>query len=420
MSRTIEAVIERGDQPALEALVRGDPGLLAWRNEKGKTALHLAASAGRASLVRTLLEAGADPAAGDEYDYPPINGAAWNGHRDVIALLVDALDPGSAPAAALLTMLAGRGHLECVELVLARGVPVDVDDGVGQTALIHALRKGHGAVARLLLERGARVDLSVGALKETPLSLARESELDDVVALIEARGGATAASSPAEEEAVGLSLGEAAERLPGAVPLTLAKAKQLLRGVQAFKDGLGSRRLFLLEGKQRVRGDLVLDADEVLVVTGSLVVDGALIDAFLNEDDHSELYVLGDLRARTMVTGSPVYVRGDLTVTETLYGNSFGLDSLKVTGKLRAGVLIDEGHEFDCARIEASQLFVSEVQRSAWGEFPHAAPLRAGVFASPKLYRRGFVEPRVLLERAREGAPIVKRRPAPRPRRKRS
>lgn len=421
MPEAIETVIEKGDPVALAALLRADPGLVRWRNEKEKTALHLAASAGHAPLVKALLAAGAAPEAGDAYDYPPINQAAWSGHREVIALLVEFLDPNSPAAAALLTMLAGRGHLVCVELVLARGVPVDVDDGLGQTALIHALRKGHGAVARLLLEKGARVDLTVGALQETPLSLARASKLDDIVALIEARGGAKAAPAPKKEEEAPLpELGSAAERLPGAVPLTLAKVKQLLRGVQAFKGGLGSRRLYLLEGNQRVRGDLVLDADEVLVVTGSLVVDGALIDALFNEDDHSELYVLGELRARTLLTGSPVYVRGDLTVRETLYGNSFGLDSLVVTGKLRAGVLIDEGHEFDCGQIEAGRILVSEGQRDTWRDFPEATPLSAGVFASPTLYRRGFVDPGVLVQRARDGAPIVKPGPAPAPRRKRT
>jgi hypothetical protein len=407
MDRTIEEAIASGDMTALRQLLHGDPTLVRNRDAKGLTPLHLAAAKGRVDLVSALLEAGADACAGDAYGYPPINRAAWDGHREVIELLIGRFDPHSAAAAALLTMLAGRGHHDCVELALARGVPVDVEDGLGGTPLVHALRNGQAEVAALLLDRGARVDLSPGG--ETPLALARAKGLQGLVERIEERAGkGTSPAPPPAPPHRFPSLASAAQRLKGTELITWARAKKLLRGRAALTDGDRSVSIHLWEGDRRRRGDLQLDAGEVLILTGRLVVEGALIDYYYNEDDSSQLVVLGDLKARTMITGSPVYVGGDLEVSETLYVNSFGMDTLSVAGVLRAGAIIDEGHDISCARIEAGRIFASKSQLPSWSEFPGAQPLRGEVLADQRLLRRGFVDPELLFRRATDGAPIVK------------
>ena len=49
-----------------------------------------------------------------------------------------------------------------VKLLLKKGVQVDLQDGLGRSALMHASWEGHGEVVRLLLEKGAQVDLQDG------------------------------------------------------------------------------------------------------------------------------------------------------------------------------------------------------------------------------------------------------------------
>jgi ankyrin repeat protein len=405
MENSIFALISSGDAATLRGMLRADPSLVQQKDDNGLSPLHRAASAGDAGMVRSLLEAGADVQAPDRYGYPPINSAVWDGHSEVVDLLITQLDPDSDAARSLLTMAAGRGHEEIVRRALDAGVAVDADDGMGQTALVHALRGGREAVARLLLGRGARVDLELGASGETPLSMAKDRELTAVVELIEARGGV--AQPPEEKTRPFPNLASPSRRLKGATPITQTRAKRILRGLHAFGDADERLHVYLFDGDRHRRGNLELNADEMLIVTGNLTVDGALIDDYYNEDDRSQLYILGDLTAGTLVTGSPIHVQGNVEVHDVLYANSFGLDALTIGGTLRAGVIIDEGHEIACSRIEAGKIYASEHQLPTWSAFPRARKLQARLFAERKLYKHGTVDPEILYQRASEGLPIV-------------
>ena len=52
-----------------------------------------------------------------------------------------------------------QGKLEVIEQLLEGGTPVDMQDGDGVSALMHACANGQTEAAKLLLERGAQVDL---------------------------------------------------------------------------------------------------------------------------------------------------------------------------------------------------------------------------------------------------------------------
>ena len=98
---------------------------------KGILNLHIAAITGHTAIVRNLLMArhDADLNAIDSGVRTPLHWAADYGHEAVVRLL------------------------------LARGASIDIGDDAGRTALHCAAIQGHEAVVRLLLERGASVDI---------------------------------------------------------------------------------------------------------------------------------------------------------------------------------------------------------------------------------------------------------------------
>ena len=72
-----------------------------------------------------LLENGARPAIADNEGLTPLMRAAWNGHQDVVRVLIDA------------------------------GTPLAETDGVGKSALDYAIEGGHRDIARVLRALGA-------------------------------------------------------------------------------------------------------------------------------------------------------------------------------------------------------------------------------------------------------------------------
>lgn len=124
--------------------------------------LRLAASHGRTTVLRTLLEYGAD------IDRPNLQGetalyrASWSGHTKCVAELlregakVSALTKDGQSA---LYKAAGQGHDAAVDLLLQYGAQPDIGLGkAGETVLYKACRLGHERTVRLLLRRGANPD----------------------------------------------------------------------------------------------------------------------------------------------------------------------------------------------------------------------------------------------------------------------
>ncbi|KAF1326263.1 Serine/threonine protein kinase, partial [Globisporangium splendens] len=88
----------------------------------------------------------------------------------------------------LLYEAARGGRAEAVEALVASGVPVDDQDEFGQSALRAAVREGHVAVARTLLDAGATMDDNNGAVGEPLLFLAAKNGRADVVKLLVSMG----------------------------------------------------------------------------------------------------------------------------------------------------------------------------------------------------------------------------------------
>jgi ankyrin repeat protein len=191
-----------GDRATAERLVAAGANVNA-ASRYGVTPLQLAIARGDGTLTRWLLAAGADAAATDRAGEPPLMQAARIGNVEAVAALLQHGVPVDAREAAFgqtaLLLAARHGHVELVKLLLDSGADVDaatrpeeaprfippsesppgLSRGIGivragwpedrgkrfpaggaKTALNYAAREGHLDVARLLIERGANLELA--------------------------------------------------------------------------------------------------------------------------------------------------------------------------------------------------------------------------------------------------------------------
>lgn len=215
------AAASNGHACVLEALAssHGGGGIDA-RDGFGRTALCLAAGAGRLDCVRCLLGAGADPKARDGRGLTALADASSGGHAGVVGALLEAarrgglearddagrdalyrsagkghlavvrrlLEAGADPKArggpcgAPLSAAAAGGHTEVVRLLLAslRPACLDARNLLGCTAVWAAAQGGHAGAVHLLLRAGADAALS-GNGRVTPLMVAAAGGHADVV-----------------------------------------------------------------------------------------------------------------------------------------------------------------------------------------------------------------------------------------------
>jgi ankyrin repeat protein len=205
LSRAVVAVVEaRSDHPihraaeaddveGVRALLDADPALVERRDAAGGTPLHRAVLRSARGAAALLLDRGADVNArhgGDRDDVRAIDFAIWGGRKwrgrdfETARLLL------TRGAENHLSIMAALGDIEGVTALL------DEDPGRvkepppnGRSALSAALQFGHGAIARLLLERGADPNRpEKDAPKGAALHAAARSGDREMVELLLARG----------------------------------------------------------------------------------------------------------------------------------------------------------------------------------------------------------------------------------------
>ena len=122
-------------------------------------------------MAAFFLSKGANVNAKSRGGTTPLLVAAGHGHETVAKLLIkhgaDVNARGTLYELAPLHVTCRNGHTRISKLLLDSGAEVNVRDAEGFTALDHAVKQGHGKIARLLRKRGAKSGKSIEKGKET-------------------------------------------------------------------------------------------------------------------------------------------------------------------------------------------------------------------------------------------------------------
>ena len=178
------------------------------RDPDGMTLLMLAAVGGHQEVASLLIDRGADVSAlcEDENEFDALMMACADGRTAVVELLLDRganvnnryaipSSRGKIGNQTALSMASNRGHLDVCRLLISRGADMEVAADSGYTALMWALVNGASEeAAELLLDSGANPDPGTLPVEEwseaktTPLILATSNGLSGIaLRLIEAK-----------------------------------------------------------------------------------------------------------------------------------------------------------------------------------------------------------------------------------------
>ncbi|MBB2911768.1 hypothetical protein FHS43_003041 [Streptosporangium becharense] len=177
MYRELLDAVAADDAERVERLLQGGAGADP-DGDGGSTALYLAATRGRAPIVRALLAHGADPnriSDGEDEGLPLCAAAAWERTEVVEALLAAGADPSGREAHGWTPALwaAANGRATALRALLDAGAsPEDTTDD-GDTPLTLAARRGALGAVTALLEHGAD-PLRPDGDGDTPLAVAHD------------------------------------------------------------------------------------------------------------------------------------------------------------------------------------------------------------------------------------------------------
>ncbi|KAF5013622.1 hypothetical protein FDECE_383 [Fusarium decemcellulare] len=143
-----------------------------------------AAEKGRQTVLRLLLDRGADLETICEYGRTPLSRAIENGNEAVVRLLLDyGADLEIGAGTPLIIPAIENGNDAILQLLLDRGVDLEEEDILGQTTLFKAIRYGNDTILQLLLDQG--VDLEEKDVEgQTPLFKAIEYENEPILQLL--------------------------------------------------------------------------------------------------------------------------------------------------------------------------------------------------------------------------------------------
>jgi ankyrin repeat protein len=127
----------------------------------GETALHVASAKGHTDIVKALLEKKTNVNVKSNEGMTALGMASQSGHTDVVKALLEKGADVNAKANDSRTALfqaSQNGHTEVVKALLEKRSDMNVKANDGATALYAASQEGHAAVVRILLEKGADVN----------------------------------------------------------------------------------------------------------------------------------------------------------------------------------------------------------------------------------------------------------------------
>ncbi len=160
--------------------------------------LFRASSEGSANIVMRLISNGADLTASDVRGDTVLDYAARAGQIDTLILLmsvgVEFKGKSNVYGETVLHSSAGAGKAKAAELLIKKGMDVDVRDFSGQSALHFAAHEGSLETINLLISKGADVNAK-DAEGDTPLHEAVNAGKLDAVALLIEKGAVASAQN---------------------------------------------------------------------------------------------------------------------------------------------------------------------------------------------------------------------------------
>ena len=161
------------------------------KNKRGETALYLAAKLGRADMVKSLLDKGADPAVADNQGDSPLLVAIQAGQSATVAALlqskkidVNKADPATGQTA--LQRAAIVGNTQIADALMGSGADTQIKDAQGKTASDLANDNNHPDVARTIQDH-------VKTVTDNLVFDALEGKWDDALAALTAGADVNAA-----------------------------------------------------------------------------------------------------------------------------------------------------------------------------------------------------------------------------------
>ncbi|KAJ7453724.1 ankyrin repeat-containing domain protein [Mycena latifolia] len=132
------------------------------REQCRRTALVVASGQGHESIVRMLISLGTDVNAllGGVISGTALQGASSRGHESIARLLIETGAFGTALLAA-----SREGHESLVRLLIEKNADINAQDELNGTALQTASKAGHESVVRLLIEKGANINARGGSFE---------------------------------------------------------------------------------------------------------------------------------------------------------------------------------------------------------------------------------------------------------------
>lgn len=147
-----------------------------------KTILTIAAEKGFDDIVTSLIKYGAYVNAPENVkSLSPLMQAVSNGHCSTAKILID--NKATFDAKELLINAAAKGCYDIVAFLIKKGVDVNLQNQLGETALTHAAKNGDEKMVNLLLDNEAIID-SPGKQIKTPLMFAAENGHTHIVELL--------------------------------------------------------------------------------------------------------------------------------------------------------------------------------------------------------------------------------------------
>ena len=164
-SSLVRSLEDSGRPPSIakvERLIKMGANLAHSTKEYG-TPIHLAALMGFLDIVKLFLKFGVDASLRSDDGYTPLHWATFKGNLELAVILLDAGAETTAQnnvgETILHTCLHYTSNDEMIQLLLREGVPLDVVDSRGRTALHEAAGSGFISIVKLLIEHGAKPDI---------------------------------------------------------------------------------------------------------------------------------------------------------------------------------------------------------------------------------------------------------------------